>query len=222
MDTPANRAAIEKCPLFSGLAEGQLERAMRFFSASAQKYKKGEFLHRVGQPLHRFGLVLSGAVQVYMDDMEGRSMIMANVEPGVTFGEALAFLGSEAGIYICAAADCEVLWMSPDRIRAPLPDDRELVTRFIASFAQRMLQMNDRIQLLSKLTLREKLITFFSQQAAASGAWEFTLPFGRADMAVYLGCDRCALSRELSRMRAEGIIDYKGSRFLIKRHEEKL
>lgn len=211
-----DRKIIEKCPLFAGLSDPQLEQALQFFSASVQSYRKGDFLHTVGEPLRRFGLVLSGGVQVYMDDIDGHNMIMANVGPGVTFGEALAFLGSENSIYICATADTEVLWMNPAKVRQPQACECELVSRFIAAFAERTLLMNDRIQLLSKLTLREKLITFFSQQSAAVGAPEFTVPFSRADMAVYLGSDRSALSRELGRMRDEGIIDYKGARFVIK------
>ncbi len=211
---------IRNCRLFSGMTDDQLVRALEFFSASGQVYKKGEFLHTVGEPLRRFGLLISGAVQVYMDDIDGHQMIMANVSPGATFGEALAFLGDEAPIYICAAADSEVLWMNTDRVRMPRPEDSELVSRFIAAFAERTLNMNDRIQMLSKLTLREKLITFFSQQMAQNNSSDFVIPFSRSDMAAYLGSDRSALSRELSKMHAEGIIDYKGSHFIIKKHRK--
>ena len=214
-----NDTAVRNCRLFTGMTDGQLEYALEFFSASRQSYKKGDFLHTIGEPLRRFGLVLSGGVQVYMDDIHGHHMIMANVEPGVTFGEALAFLGTDATIYICAAADSEVLWMSTDRVKTPRPSDSELVSRFIAAFAERTLNMNDRIQMLSKLTLREKLITFFSQQMAHSGSASFSIPFSRGDMAAYLGSDRSALSRELSKMRTEGIIDFKGRNFIIKKHE---
>lgn len=213
---------ICKCRLFAGLNDEQLKKALEFFSASRQSYKKGEFLHTVGEPLRRFGLVLSGSVQVYMDDMEGHHMIMANVLPGVTFGEALAFLGTDNGIYVCAAADSEVMWLSPERVKAPETADSELVVRFISAFAERTLNMNDRIQMLSKLTLREKLVTFFSQQMMQNGSAGFTVPFSRNDMAAYLGSDRSALSRELSRMRAEGIIDYRGNEFVIKKHKKTL
>lgn len=74
--------------------------------------------------------------------------------------------------------------------------------------------MNQRIQILSRNTLRMKLTTFLSQYAAAQGD-SFTVPFDRASMANFLGADRSALSRELSNMRREGIIDYHHNWFRI-------
>ena len=197
------------------MSEQQTAQAMEFFRASRQSFRKGDFILNPGEKLTRFGLVLSGGVQVCMDDIDGNRMIMATVEPGGTFGEALAFLGREAPIYIFAASDAELMWLDASGMSSC--GDAELVSRFIALFAERTLQMNDRIQLLSKLTLRSKLITLFTQQVAANGSSTFTLPFSRSDMAAYLGSDRSALSRELSRMKKEGLIDYRGNVFTVKK-----
>lgn len=209
--------AISACRIFSGMSEEQLAHALEFFRARRQSFRRGDFLHRPGEPLVRFGLVLSGGVQVCMDDLDGQQMIMANVAPGETFGEALAFLRREAHIYITAVSDSEVMWLDPDAVRSAPPADSELTERFIAAFAERTLRMNDRIQLLSKLTLRARLTTFFSQQIAAQGAYSFTVPFSRAQLAAYLGADRSALSRELGRMKADGIIDFEGNKFTVKK-----
>mgnify|MGYP002736651878 FL=1 len=76
------------------------------------------------------------------------------------------------------------------------------------------LSMNDRIQILSKPTIRQKLMTLFSQYAAREGHM-FNLPFDRSDMAVYLGVNRSALSRELSLMKKEGIIDFYKNSFSL-------
>lgn len=209
---------LEDCPLFQGLSPQDKTYALAFFEGKAVRHEKGDFLHQVSFPLPRFGLVLSGTVQVYMDDMDGQHMIMNHVGPGEVFGDSYCFLGQDAPIYICAVTEAEVLWMSTQRVKdpgpAPSPLDRELINRFIASLAHRTLQMNQRIQILSKNTLRLKLITFLSQYAAAQGD-TFTVPFDRASMATYLGADRSALSRELSRMQAEGIITFHRSQFRI-------
>lgn len=210
--------SLHQCPLFQGLTPEEQAYALTYFDAKPKTYQKGEFLHRVSFPLQRFGLVLSGTVQVYMDDMDGHHIIMNNVEPGDLFGESYCFLGTDAPIYICAVTEAEVLWMSPARIKAPLAPvqalDQELANRFTASLAARTLQMNQRIQILSKNTLRLKLITFLSQYAAAQGD-TFTVPFDRASMAIYLGADRSALSRELSRMQQEGILTFHRNQFRI-------
>lgn len=209
---------INSCTLFRNLTPDEKAYALTYFDGKSKKYEKGEFLHQVSFPLQRFGLVLSGTVQVHMDDMDGHHIIMSQVEPGDLFGEAYAFLGLDAPIYICAVTDTAVLWLSTNRIKAPEPPyrplDWELSNRFIACLASRTLKMNQRIQILSKNTLRMKLITFLSQYAAAQGD-AFTIPFDRASMATYLGADRSALSRELSRMQAEGLLTYHRNQFRI-------
>jgi len=213
-----NHALLDSCPLYQGLSPQDKAYALSYFDAKAKQYEKGEFLHQVSFPLQRFGLVMSGTVQVYMDDIDGHHIIMNHVEPGDLFGEAYAFLGTDAPIYIRAVTEAEILWMSTARIKAPLspagPLDQELSNRYVACLASRTLTMNQRVQILSRNTLRMKLITFLSQYAAEKGD-TFTIPFDRASMATYLGADRSALSRELSRMQAEGILTYHRNRFQI-------
>jgi CRP-like cAMP-binding protein len=208
-----------QCSLFTGLSAEALEEALSFFQATPHPYEKGERLHRIGEALPAFGLVLSGTVQVSCDDIEGNPMIMAHVAPGDTFGESLCFLKRPASISIKALTACSVLWLRPDHLSdLKTPLDFELSHRFIAMLAGRTLSMNNRIQILSKLTLREKLIAFFSQYGTAGTP--FTVPFRREDMAVYLGTNRSALSRELSRMRDDGLIEYDKNRFVIRENRD--
>jgi len=210
---------IANCALFRGLPQKELQQALQFFSATQRAYKKGAFLNRIGEPLPHFGLVLAGTIQVYMDDIDGNHMIMANVGEGDTFGESLCFLQQDASVYICSMTDAVVLWMSTDRIRHPAenltPHELSFANRFTAMLAQRTLSMNDRIQILSKISIRDKLITFFSQHCSRTGRQTFDLPFDRNDMATYLGVNRSALSRELGAIRAEGIIDFHKNHFVI-------
>ena len=148
---------ILQCPLFQGLPPDALEYALSYFEAHVKAYEKGDFLHQVSFPLERFGLVLSGTIQVSMDDMDGHHIIMNNVSAGGLFGEAYCFLGTDAPIYICAVTEAEVLWMRPTRVKAPrLPlqeRDQMLANRFVAALASRTLSLNQRIQILHKLHL---------------------------------------------------------------------
>lgn len=212
---------LQKCILFAGLSPEETAYALDFFSASEKKYQKGEILNVISAPLARFGLVLAGTIQVYMHDLDGNNMILANVEAGGTFGESLCFLRRDAPISICSVTDSAVLWMNTDRIRHPAADfgERELLlaNRFTAMLADRTLSMNDRIQILCRASIREKLMTFFSQYISRTGKTAFTIPFDRDNMAAYLGVNRSALSRELSKMQAEGILSFRKNHFTIQR-----
>lgn len=232
-DSPALRGALAACPLFAGMAEEELAGALRFFEAKLVEHRRGEFLNRIGDPLSSFGLVVTGTVQVYMDDYDGHHMIMANVGAGETFAESLCYLGRSAPLYICAVTDAAVLHLSCRKLKSCaagktacdgsctengcVPDTRPCAGythRFITMLAGRTLAMNDRIQILSRPTLRGRLVTFFSQYARRCGR-SFAIPFDRSDMAAYLGTDRSALSRELGRMQQEGLLRFHKNSFEI-------
>ena len=201
---------------FRGLSTGQIEYALDFYRAQRRSYQRGECFVHIGDRLSSFGLVLSGIVQVSMTDLNGNRMIMSSVSAGGTFGESLSFLDVSASpIYISAEADCDLLWLSTENLRRfPTNEtDHLLMQRFSAMLAARALSMNDRIQILSKKTLRGKLITFFSQQIKRRGSTAFEISMDRGAMADYLGTDRSALSRELSAMRSEGMLTFHKKRF---------
>ena len=153
-----------------------------------------------------------------MDDMDGHHIIMNNVSAGGLFGEAYCFLGTDAPhLHLRGHRGRGALDAPYPGQGAPPPlqeRDQMLANRFVAALASRTLSLNQRIQILSRRTLREKLITFLSQYATAQGD-TFTVPFDRASMANFLGADRSALSRELSHLRKEGVLDYHRNQFRI-------
>ena len=138
-------------------------------------------------------------------------MIMAEVAPGGSFGESLCYLKTrESPVYIFASEDSVILWLSLDALDSGTEKtgDPELYRRFTAALAQKNLMMNNRIQVLSKLSLRRKLTAYFTELAAAQGSSAIRLPMNRDDTAAYIGANRSALSRELARMKADGLIEY--------------
>ena len=212
-----------RCFLFSGLTEGELSDALHFFDAREKKYARGELLKSAVDPLPAFGLVLSGAVTVAMEDIDGREMLLSHVAPGSTFGESLCYLCETAPITIAALSDARVLWLRADRLRerAETPLEQTLQARFTAMLARRTLKMNDRIQILSRGSIRQKLNAFFTECARDAGSPAFAVPFDRAGMAAYLGVDRSALSRELSRMRDEGLLTFSKNQFALHTQQTK-
>ena len=220
-----NKKILRQCPLFAGLDDTALASCLELLDAREQNYIKSSVISEIAAPMTAFGLVLEGHVQVLRDDRDGHHMIMANVSAGDTFGESLCYLGRLSPVYIQAVTDCRVLWLSTARLSNPAalsdPVAAALACRFTAMLASRALNMNDRIQLLSQLTIRDKLTTLLHEAAHRHGSNSFTLPMSREDMAFYLGVNRPALSRELGNMRREGVIDFHGNQFTLLSHEWK-
>ena len=207
----------ERCMLFEGLNEKQTQDALKLMEARERKHLRGEILKNALEPLPAFGLVLEGGVAVTMEDIDGREMLLSHVGPGQTFGEALCWLSESSPIIIAALTDARVLWLRCDGLKKndadPLAELLRL--RFTSMLARRTLRMNDRIQILSRGSIREKLNAFFTECVRDAGSFTFTVPFDRAGMAAYLGVDRSALSRELSHMRSDGLLTYHKNKFTL-------
>ena len=212
-------AVLRTNPLFRGLEPDRFDRQLQVMKAEKARSEKGEMLQAIGEPIRRFGVVLSGAVQVCVDDIEGNRMIMAEVAPGNSFGESLCFLRTkESPVYIFASEDSDLLWLSTEDLFAGSDAFyREIQHRFTATLAGKALTMNNRIQVLSRLSLRGKLTAYFTELAAAQGSDVIRLPMNREDTAAYIGANRSALSRELARMKDEGLIDYRKNEIRILR-----
>lgn len=222
--TEKETGRLRSCPLFKGLPDEELPAALSFFHASVKSFRKGDYLKTpgTGGALTFFGLVLSGTVLVYMDDLDGNRMVMASVGEGMTFGESLCFLGKPSPVYIQAGSDARVLLMDCKSLRGKNPSLAPGMTEkfrdaFLGMICERTLAMNNRIQVLSKLTLREKILTFLSEMPEAASGKPFIIPMDREDMAAYLGANRSALSRELSALKKEGVLDYYKNTFRILR-----
>ncbi len=212
-----DRALLKKTVLFESLTDNEISAALAFFDARESTYEKGDAVKRLHQPFTRFALVMQGRVQVYTDDLSGEQMMMAHVEKGGMFGESLSYLCKDEPVYAIAASPCRILWLSPENIRRLQPAnalEQTLIHRFIASLAGRALQMNDRIQILSKKTLEEKLKAFLSFYQMRRGM-QFTIPFNRTELATYLGSNRSALSRVMSRMQKNGLFSCQGRQFTL-------
>ena len=211
------RELLKKTTLFQGLDDSKLQSALAFFDARESAYEKGDLIKPVHAPFTRFALVLQGRVQVYTDDLSGNQMMMAHVEKGGMFGESLSFLEQEEAVYAVAVTACRILWLHPDNVRKMQPQsplEQTLIHRFITNLCTRALQMNDRIQILSRRTLEEKLTALFTPYQKRQGM-QFTLPFSRTELAVYLGANRSAVSRILSQMQKKGLLSMDGRRFTL-------
>ena len=85
----------------------------------------------------------------------------------------------------------------------------------ISILAEKAFILNRKIEHVTKRTTREKLMSFFSEQAVISGCPEFDIRFNRQELADFLCVDRSAMSGELSKMRQEGIISYSKNHFKL-------
>lgn len=209
-----------KTALFADFSKEEVEKVLSMLHTWEAFYAKNDVVLELDVPISAFGIVTSGRVQVATYDIHGNKMIMAVVGVDDMFAESLAYTKTaNSPVHATALEDCSVLWVDVETVRNAYLSSEPLLRRlgenFTRSLAAKVLAMNNRVQILSKKTIREKLDAFFTFQVQQAGCSEFEIPFDRSDLADYLGVERSALSRVLSQMQKEGLLEFHKNWFRI-------
>lgn len=215
-----NYIFLTKTNLFRGTTEQEAEAMMNCLSASSKTYDKGETIFRVGDIIDRLGLVLEGSVNIESDDIWGNRSILDHVEPGLIFGETYACtLGEPLMVSAVAAERSTILFLNVGKLLSTCPNSCTFHNRIIQNLlqisAQKNLHLSRRIMHTTSKSIRGRLLSYFSEQAQKNGNFRFTIPFNRQQLADYLNVDRSAMSNELSKMKADCILDFEKNSFQL-------
>ena len=218
-DQPLQRACG---PLFEGIAPADRARMLTCLDAQVRHYRRGEAALRRGDRVRSLGLVLDGRLTMERTDVLGNRSILGSVAAGDVFAEAFAATGSPAGVDVVAATDCCVAHVDLARVLRTCSNacafHEQLVRNLFAAMGRRNMALTRKIADITPRTIRGRLTSYLSDQARdtdASGV--FRIPYSRQQLADYLCVDRSALSTELSRMRAEGLVDFDKNAFWFPR-----
>ncbi|MBS5284064.1 MAG: Crp/Fnr family transcriptional regulator [Clostridiales bacterium] len=211
--------------LFQGMKEEEIRGMLTCLSAEEKRYKKGAYIYRIGDVTGRLGVLMKGSANIIKDDLWGNQTIIENIRAGQVFAETYACLkGEPLMVDVQAAEDAEVLFMDVNRIlnvcSAACDFHSRLIGRLLYVLAYKNLMLTKKMDLITPKSLRERVLVYLSQESLRQGSRQFTIPFNRQQMADYLSVDRSALSAELSRMRAEGMIEFERNRFVVMEREE--
>ncbi len=214
------------CPLFTGIGPGLLPALLEALAPSRRSYQKGEALLLAGYENADIGIVLSGSIEACKITADGGLLSMAQMGPGGIFGDVMAASGRvKSPVTVFACQDCTVLWLPYERLLAgaciPAGDaslqaaHTQLLRNLIGLMADKYFALDQRVELLMLRSVRAKLLHYLRfQLPPGEDGWR-TVPFSRTRLAEYLGCERTALCRELSRMRADGLVQLEGRRLRL-------
>ena len=202
---------VKDNPLFHGIGYNDFERMFSCIEAKTQKYKKDDIVLLSGDTVSFVGLILSGGVRIVKEDMDGNIMILTELTTSDIFGEVFACAGiGRSPVTIQASEDTEILFIDYKKIITVCPSvcgfHSKLIENMLSLIARKNLMLNQKIEILSKRTTREKLLAFLD--IYRNELQKFTIPYNREEMAQYLCVDRSAMSNELCKMRDEGLLKF--------------
>ncbi len=205
--------ALMKTPLFRGINREELAAFLVCLGPKIEEYDRSEIIAMEGSPLAGVGCILSGEAVVVKENAAGDRIIMTVVHPGSLFGEMAAW--SENPMWpatVIAQEPSAAIFLPVEKIAGQCSKSchwhMQIVENMLRILAEKALALNKKVEYLAMKSMRGKLAAYFLEQARHSGSTTFTMPMSRNELADFLGVSRPSMSREMGRMRDEGIIDF--------------
>lgn len=211
---------INTAPLFEHIQKDNLPAMLGCVGYHLGTYKKGESISLEEENIDYVGIVLSGAVDMIKEDLWGNRTMLVRMREQELFGETFT-CGTQVRsvVTFLAAEDAEVLFLPFRKVMHTCSNacvfHHQLVENMVRLISAKNVTLIQKIEVISKKTLREKILAYLSIQAQVQGTRYFEIPLGRVELADYLCADRSALTRELSSMKADGLIDFDKNVFRI-------
>lgn len=214
-----NYIFLTKVPLFSGCDEKEIENMMSCLSYRVKNFRKGQFVYHKGDMVEDICVVLSGSVQIENIDVLGNKSILGVVTAGDIFAESYACISQQSMLVDAVTREeTSILFIN---VRSLFCEDNscihisKLIRNLLKISSKKNLNLSMRIFHSAPKTIRARLYSYFSEQISLQHTKNIKIPLDRQQLADYLGVERTALSKELGKMRDEGLIEFHKNEFKI-------
>lgn len=206
--------------LFDGIDFNEIAGLLGCIDARCVEYKKDDLIIEEGSAVHDFGIILTGHGRTIKWDTTGKLIIITLLKKGSEVGAMLsASPGHKSPVSVQAQDDVRALFIPFERVFARCnkncPRHDKLLHNYINVVAKKGLVLHERIDCLLKPTVREKVMAYLIRLSNEQQSKSILLPLNRNEMSEYLNVERSALSRELSCMKRNNIIDYHMNSFKL-------
>ena len=213
--------ALKKSKLFESINESDIENIIDCLEAKEKKYSKGNYIYRLGDSISTLNMVVEGEIHIVKEDYWGNVSILTEIGVGELFGETYACLKNiPLQVNVVAVKDCTVIEFDINKVLNKVINICEFYSRIIQNLlfvlASKNFMLTNKLEAMSQRSTRNKVMTYLSQQSSKNDKKEFDIPFNRQQLADYLAVDRSALSKEISRLRDEGILEFNKNHFELK------
>ena len=200
-------------PLFAHISKENLKAMLNCIGYHIGTYSKGEIVAFEEENIRHIGILLSGRVDMVKEDLWGNRTVLVRMRKDELFGETFACgAETESVVNFEVGEDAKILFIPFERAmhtcNLTCRFHHRLIENMVGIIAAKNRDLMRKVEVVSKRTLREKILAYLAIHAQQSDAKYFEIPLGRVEWAEYLCVDRSALTRELSKMRDDGLIDF--------------
>ncbi len=214
-----NDELLKKSILFKGMTDTERDECLQALNAHKKSYKKGDAILHSGNLTDQMGMVLSGSVTIESNDMWGNCTILSHVGTGQFFAETYAILPGEVMLVdVMANENCRILFINIGHILESTKSafwKEKFLKNLLRISSSKNLALSKRSFHTSSKSCRGRLLLYLNSVSLQKHSAEFDIPFDRQQLADYLNLERTNMSKELTRMQKDGIIECRKSHFKL-------
>ena len=210
---------IFKCRLFKDFTLQEINNFFRKYQTLTRTYQKDDILFHKGDNCTTVGIVVSGSIDVQEIATDGSCYLLSKLIAGHLFGEVLLY--SKQHSYpatFVASSEVEVLYIDKHELIRALGAHKKLLVNFLQLMANRALDLNNRLKVLTKPSLRSKISSYIL--SVSNNEDKVAIGMTKEKLAEYLSVQRPSLSRELISMKDDGLIHCDRKFFYIINRDE--
>ena len=215
-----NIEKLMKYSLFNGIGSFELKQMLHCVYVQYKSFPKGYYLAMTEDEIRYIGIICKGSVQMIKEDYWGNKTLLVHLQPGELFGETFvcsALFASQ--VSFITAEKTEILFLNYDKVMHTCSltcrYHHRLIENMLRCIAEKNMRLMEKIEVVSKKTLRSKLMTYLLIEAQKQKTQYFSVPLSRVELSEYLCADRSAVTRELASMRKDGLITFEKNIFRI-------
>ncbi len=203
------RHHLKKCRLFSDMDDRQIHQVLQGLHYRVSAFSREQMVASEGATCMHLGIIMTGEVSIQRIYQSGRTLTVDRLRAGDIFGEVIIFSGHRRyPATITAADDTRIMFIDRDEVVKLCYSHPRFLDNFLGMLSEKILTLNRRVKFLSQPTIRSKVISYLLHEAQQQETPELQLAGSRGDLASELGIPRPSLSRELGKMKKEGLIDF--------------
>ncbi len=196
---------------FEGLTKSQINKLLDLLGVHVYKFNKNQEILPTIKNENIVGIILEGYAQILNIEYNGNEIVIDNLYKDSVFGTNISLTNSE-NYQIIAKQDTDVLVIDYDKLINPQNLNHNYFNIFFRNLFDiiniKMKEKNERIKVLEKKQIREKLLEYFEMEYKKGHLNNnIFLSFSFKDLADYLAINRSAMFRELKHLKEEKLIE---------------
>ena len=204
---------MNELSIFNNMTDIEINDVLKSLGARRISFRKEHIIISSLFENDLIGIIISGTAAIIKYDYLGNRDILDNLEYDSMFGRPFLYMDKDASIV--ATTDCEVLFLDYDKLlenRVYFEKINYNINKIITS---KITELYERVEILSKRTIKEKLMCYFRMLSKKKGKKTISLPITYIELADYLSVDRSAMMREIKKLKDTKAISTKGKKITI-------